>query len=172
MDNADERNIRPVLQLLGDQGLVAQGAQNEILVSLLKSELGFSIPITIATLPTIGVSSLPNLVVSTMPSLTANPTKHTLLTQVLLGGTDTTIYTAAAAYRDVLIYLNNVDSSARTAQVSLGALDDTHSLVKAFPLAVGDRRVIEVPALANSDVLRGLCDSANKVTAEVWGIAV
>jgi len=189
MDNSDDRNIRPVLQLLGDQGLMAQGAQNEILVSLLKSELGFTIPITIATLPTIGVSSLPNLVVATMPSLTvgslpnltvasmpsltANPTRPTLLAQVLLTAADATLYTAAANYRDVIVYLKNVDTSARTATIALGAnITNTTALVTTLPCEVGCRIPVCIPALTTGQVLCGLCDAANKVAVEVWGIPV
>lgn len=179
-----ENNIRGILQLLGDKGLLAQSANGELMIALKAAELGFSMPITVATLPTIGVSSMPNLVVSTMPSLTigsipsvtANPTKPTLLAHGLLGATATTMFTAAAAYRDVSVYLTNVDTAERTAQVQLNAttpstMDDTHSLVKAYPLAIGDRAPIFLPGIANTDVIYGLCDSANKVSYQIWGTA-
>ena len=190
-ENSSE-NIRPILQLLGDKGLLAQSANGELMIALKAAELGFSMPITISTLPTIGVSSMPNLVVATMPSLTvgsvpsltigsiptitANPTKPTLLAQGLLGATATTMFTAAAAYRDVSVYLTNVDTAERTAQVQLNAttpatMDDTHSLVKAYPLAIGDRAPIFLPGIANADVIYGLCDSANKVSYQIWGTA-
>jgi hypothetical protein len=187
-----ENNIRGILQLLGDKGLLAQSANGELMIALKAAELGFSMPITVATLPTIGVSSMPNLVVSTMPSLTvgsvpsltigsiptitANPTKPTLLAHGLLGATATTMFTAAAAYRDVSVYLTNVDTAERTAQVQLNAttpatMDDTHSLVKGHPLSVGDRSPIFLPGIANTDVIYGLCDSANKVSYQIWGTA-
>jgi hypothetical protein len=163
-----ENNIRGILQLLGDKGLLAQSANGELMIALKAAELGFSMPITVATLPTIGVSSI--------PTITANPTKPTLLAHGLLGATATTMFTAAAAYRDVSVYLTNVDTAERTAQVQLNAttpatMDDTHSLVKGHPLSVGDRSPIFLPGIANTDVIYGLCDSANKVSYQIWGTA-
>lgn len=118
-----------------------------------------------------GDQSKPAQSISSLPTITANPTRPTLLAQVLLGGTSTTIYTAAAGWRDLSLFLINVDTVARTAQCSLGALDNTHSLCKGFPLAVGDRGIIYIPGLASGDTIRGLCDSANGVAAELWGTA-
>lgn len=178
MDNTGENNIRQVSQLLGDKGVIAQGADNELLVSLKFAELGMVLPLSISVLPSIAVSSLPSLVVSTMPSLTvssmpsltANPTRPTILAQVLLTNSDATLYTAAANWRDVVIYVKNVDTVARTCQVALGATaTDTLSLVKNLPLEVGARIPIFVPALASAQVLRGLCDSTDKVSVEIWG---
>jgi hypothetical protein len=117
---------------------------------------------------TVTLDSLP----AVSGSITANPTRPTLLAQALLSGADATIYTAAANWRDVVIYVKNVDTEARTCQLALGATaTDTTSLVKSLPLEVGARVPICVPALASTQVLRGLCDSANKVSVEIWGTA-
>jgi hypothetical protein len=95
---------------------------------------------------------------------------HQLLAQVLLSGADATLYTAAAAWRDVIVYAKNADTQARTCQLALGATStDTTSLVKHLPLEVGGRTPVFVPSLAAGSVLRGLCDSANKVSVEIWG---
>lgn len=184
VENGSESNIRPILQLLGDKGLLAQSAGGELMVALKAAELGFSMPITISTLPTIGVSSMPNLVVSTMPSLTigsipsvtANPTKPTLLAHGLLAGSIGTLLTAAAAYRDVEIWVANVDTVIRTYTLqhnatTPGSADDTHTFAKASPLPSGYRCMERLPGLALNDVVYGLCDSANKVSYQIWGIA-
>jgi hypothetical protein len=135
---------------------------------------GFRSTVTfaISSLPNLAVTSMPNLTVSSLPSVTANPTTHTLLAQSLLGATDTTVYTAAANWRDVVVGVTNVDTAERTCQLSLGALDDTHSIVKYYPLSVGDHSKISLPNLASGTAIHGLCDSANKVVVQVWGVAV
>jgi len=167
-----DENIRPVLELMGNKGRLSQGAKLELLVSLVNAELGLTIPISVSTLPTIGISSIPNLTIASVPSLTANPTRPTLLAQVLLTGSDATLYTAAANWRDVSIYLKNVDSIPHTAQVGLGTtFSDTNALIKNAPLSVGARWPIHVPALANGDKIRGQCDLANKVSVEIWGVS-
>ena len=120
--------------------------------------------------PSVTIGVLPNVVISSIPAV--NPTRPTLLYQGLLSASDATVYTAAANWRDVVIYVKNVDTVERTCQVALGATaTDTTSLVKSFPLSVGDRAPIHVPALASAQVIRGLCDSANKVGIEIWGVA-
>jgi len=120
--------------------------------------------------PSMTIGVLPSVVISSIPSV--NPTRPTLLYQGLLSGSDATLYTAAANWRDVIIYVKNVDTVARTCQLALGATaTDTTSLVKALPLEVGARVPICIPALASAQVLRGLCDSANKVSVEIWGTA-
>lgn len=171
-NGTSESNVRGIMQLLGEKGLLAQSANGELLIALKAAELGFSMPIAVATLPTIGVSSMPSLVVSTMPSLTANPTRPTLLVQVLLTASDATLYTAAANWRDVVIYAKNVDTANRTCDLALNATySDTTALVKSMPIEVGGRVPIFLPALASAQVIRGLCDSANKVSVEIWGVS-
>lgn len=131
-----------------------------------------SVSFTVSTLPNLVISTLPNLVVATMPNLINNPTRPTLLYQGLLAGTDTTIYTAAANWRDIDIRLINVDSSARTATVYLGNPGaDNNTVVKAATVPVADRVPVFVPALVSGDKLNAFCDSANKVKVEVWGVS-
>lgn len=123
----------------------------------------------VSTLPHLIVSTLPNLVVSTMPKMTVDTTLPVLLAQSLLGATDTLVYTADADYQDVSIYVTNLDIAEVTCQISMGALDDAHSLVKDYPLPLGDRYPIFLPSLANGTVIRGLCSSASKVNIQIWG---
>lgn len=106
-------------------------------------------------------------------TVTANPTRHSLLTKDLLAGTDTAFLIAAANYRDVIIYLMNVDTAARTVTIALAAsITDTNVLCKTMPCEVGSRIPICLPALSTGQTLCGLCDSASKVAVEVWGIQV
>jgi len=167
-----DENIRPVLELMGNKGRLSQGAKLELLVSLVNAELGLTIPISVSTLPTIGISSIPNLTIASVPSLTANPTRPTLLYEGLLSGADATLYTAAANWRQIEIYLVNVDSVARTATLYRGnAGADANTIVKACPLEIAGRVPVYLPALASGDKINGLCDSANKVKIEIWGVA-
>jgi hypothetical protein len=115
------------------------------------------------------VSSLPNVTITSIPAV--NPTKATMLAQGLLGATDTTMHTTAAAYRELEIHLTNVDTTGRTAQISIGALDDTHSIVKAHPIPVGYRSELRVPGIATSTAIHGVTDSANKVAYQIYGVA-
>lgn len=103
---------------------------------------------------------------------TRGDTGSILLASVLLGATSTTIFTAAANYRDVTLIFVNVDTVSRTYQASHGTLDDTHSVAKGVPLAVGDKDYLFIPGMESGDVLRGLCDSANKVAVQVYGVNV
>lgn len=121
------------------------------------------------------VSSLPNIVVSTMPSLTANPTKPVSLAHGLLGATLGTLYTFAAAHRAVVIHICNVDTVERTVTIQInattpGAADDTHTRLKTHRLDVGDFVQVTIPGAVSTDIIYGLCDSANKVSYEIWGI--
>lgn len=116
------------------------------------------------------ISSLPSIVVSTLPAV--NPTMPTLLYQGLLSGSDATLYTAAANWRQIEIYLVNVDTVARTATLYLGnAGADANTIVKAVPLEIAGRVPVFVPSLASAAKINGLCDSANKVKIEIWGVS-
>lgn len=116
------------------------------------------------------ISSLPSVAIGTIPAV--NPTRPTILYEGLLSDADATLYTAAANWRSIEIYLVNVDSSARTATLYRGnAGADANTIVKALPLAVADRAPVFLPGLATGDKINGLCDSANKVKVEIWGVA-
>ena len=120
------------------------------------------------------VSTLPNVTIASIPAV--NPTKPTPLAHGLLGATGAVLFTSAAAYREVEIRFANVDTVARTYTYALnaatpGAVDDTHTQAKTSPLPVGYAAVERVPGLINGDVILGLCDSANKVSYTIWGVA-
>jgi hypothetical protein len=118
------------------------------------------------------ISSIPSVTIGAIPSLTANPTKATMLAQGLLTAGDVTLHTTAAAYRELEIHLTNVDgTTSRTAQISIGALDDTHSIVKAHPIPVGYRSELRVPGIATATAIHGLCSSANTVAYQIYGVA-
>jgi hypothetical protein len=108
--------------------------------------------------------------------VTSNPTKPTIIAHGLLSGSGAVLLTAAAAYREVEIRFANVDTVARTYTYALnattpGAVDDTHTQAKASPLPVGYAAVERIPGLILGDVILGLCDSANKVSYTIWGVA-
>ena len=104
--------------------------------------------------------------------VTTNPTRPTLLAQVLLTGSDATLYTAAANWRDVVIYIKNVDTVARTCNLALNSTyTDTTAIVKTLPLEVGCRVAVCLPALATGQLIRGLCSSASAASVEIWGTA-
>jgi hypothetical protein len=116
--------------------------------------------------------TLGSVTVGTLPALTANPTRPTLLAQVLLSASDATLYTAAANWRDVVIYVKNVDTVARTANLALNSTyTDTTAIVKNMPLEVGCRVAVCLPALASGQLIRGLCSSASAASVEIWGTA-
>ena len=189
MDN--EGNVRSVMELLGASGRLAQGADGELLVSFKATELGFAIStsissaaitsmpsLTVGTMPSLTVGSLPSLTVGSIPSLTVgslpavNPTMPTILYEGLLSGADATLYTAAANWRQIEIYLVNVDTVARTATLYRGnAGADANTIVKARAVPVNDRVPEFLPALATGEKINGLCDSANKVKIEIWGVS-
>jgi hypothetical protein len=125
---------------------------------------------------TVVVSTMPSLTVGAMPALTGalttNPTRPTLLYEGLLSGADATLYTAAANWRAIEIYLVNVDTAARTATLYHGNPGaDANCIGKTIAVEVGGRVPVFMPALANTEKINGLCDSANKVKIEIWGIA-
>jgi hypothetical protein len=131
---------------------------------------------TLSMAVTAVVSTLPNVTVSSMPNLVANPTKPTLLAHGLLSASDAAIYTAGAAYREVELWVANVDTSSRTYTVALnatvpGTIDDTHTLAKACPIPVGYSSCVRIPSIAAADVILSKCDSANKVSYQLWGVA-
>lgn len=126
----------------------------------------------IDSIPQLVLSSMPNVTLNSQPALTSNPSAPMLLAQCLVTNSDTTVFTSAENYRDCKMYVTSVDSSARTAQVSLGALDDTHSLVKALPVGVGSRTLVEIPYIEDGDVIHATCDSTNKVVVQLWGVPV
>lgn len=114
--------------------------------------------------------------ISSVPALagtfTVNPTRPTLLYEGLLSGSDATLYTAAANWRSVEIYLVNVDTSARTATLYSGSPgSDANTIVRACALEVAGRVPVFLPALASAGKINGFCDSANKVKIEIWGVA-
>lgn len=120
--------------------------------------------------PSMTIGVLPNVIVSSIPAV--NPTRPTLLAQVLLTGSDATLYTAAANWRDVVIYVKNVDTVARTANLALNSTyTDTTAIAKTIPLEVGCRVPVCLPALATGQVIRGLCSSASAASVEIWGTA-
>ena len=161
---AGDLNVRQLLQLLGDQGVLKQGADGELLVSFLNTELGFSIDVAVTSLASIDVSS--------MPTLTTKPVVHTKLATGLLTDSAVTLYTAAADWRDVEIYLANVGTGAYTAQLSLGTLGDATSLIKNYPMVQGYRMFQRLPYFTNAEIIQGLCSTSNKVSYQIWGIAV
>jgi len=118
------------------------------------------------------ISSLPSVVVSTMPTLTTKPVVHTKLATGLLTDSAVTLYTAAADWRDVEIYLANVGTGAYTAQLSLGTLGDATSLIKNYPMVQGYRMFQRLPYFTNAEIIQGLCSTSNKVSYQIWGIAV
>jgi len=183
-DRASPKNVRNVMEIAGKAGLMAQGANGELLVSLQFSELSFTLPTTVTTLPNVTVASMPNLTIASVPSLTigsvpsltANPTKPTILAQGLLSTSDAVLHTTAAAYRELEIRFTNVDTSARTYTFAVGAtapgvIDDTHTLGKTSPLPVGYAAREQMPGIATSTQILGKCDSASKVAYTIWGTA-
>lgn len=117
---------------------------------------------------TVTVAGMPSLT----GSFTANPTRHTILYEGLLSASDATLYTAAANWRDIQIYLVNVDTVERTATVYRGNPGgDANTLLKAKTIPVEGREPLFLPALASGDKINGLCSSANKVKIEIWGVS-
>jgi len=124
----------------------------------------------------VNVLTMPNLTVVGMPALTGalttNPSRHTILYEGLLSDSDATLYTAAANWRDIQIYLVNVDTVSRTATLyrgNPGAYANT--ILRAKTIEVEGREPVFLPALASGDKINGLCSSANKVKIEIWGVS-
>lgn len=100
------------------------------------------------------------------------------LMAVLLGAADTLIWTANKRYKDLIIYLVNVDTVQRTATLAhvesrvtgVTAITDTNTLLKAAPIPIGGNILIAVPGIDCYEAFYGKCDSANKVTAVVYGV--
>ena len=98
------------------------------------------------------------------------------LAQVLLGATDTEVFTAQGNYRDCQIVISNNDSSNRTFQLHLvqagGSSSDTNLIsTKGMTLtAAGPAFSMWDFGLRNGQAIRGLCSSANKVTVHLDGI--
>lgn len=103
------------------------------------------------------------------------PARRQRLAGVTLDSSTTTILAAQSDYTDVVIVLANVDTAARTFTLyhvpSGGAAADSNTLGKTVTLAVnGDPKVYEFIGLSKGEVLSGLCDSANKISATVYGV--
>ena len=109
-----------------------------------------------------------SLVLASAPLL--NAVSPILLDSDLIGATDDTLFTAGKDYRDVSIYLVNVTTASRTVQISVGALTDVNSRCKNRSIEVGGRDLIHLPSLANGAAIHGVCDQADGVVAEIYGV--
>lgn len=128
--------------------------------------------VVVSSMPSLTVGSLPSVTVGSVPALTANPSRHSILYEGLLSASDATLYTAAANWRDVQIYLVNVDTSSRTATLYRGNPgSDANTILRAKTIGVEGREPVFLPALASGDKINGLCSSANTVKVEVWGVS-
>lgn len=98
------------------------------------------------------------------------------LAQVTLGATDTEVFTAQGNYNDCQLVISNNDSSDRTFQLHLvpagGSSGDSNLIgTKGMTLrATGPAYSIWNFGLRNGQAIRGLCNSANKVTVYLDGI--
>jgi len=98
------------------------------------------------------------------------------LAQVLLGATDTEVYTAQGNFRKCQIVVGNVDSSDRTFELHLvqpgGSSSDTNVIgTKGMTLkAAGPAYSLWEFGLRNGQMIRGLCSSASKVVVHLDGI--
>ena len=120
--------------------------------------------------PEVALVTVPSLTIGSLPAV--NPTMPTILYEGLLSASDATLYTAAANWRAIEIYLVNVDTVVRTATLYRGnAGSDANTILKAKRIEVEGREPVFLPSLISGAKINGLCDSANKVKVEIWGVS-
>lgn len=127
-----------------------------------------------------GDQVIPTQPVDTNPfqrlKIETQPVGREILAQVLLGTGDTLVFTAPRNLDGVMVYLTNVDAAPNGQRkvevhhvVKGGASSDTNARRKNTTLEIGGEIAVSVDGMASGDMIRGLCDSANKVTCSVYG---
>lgn len=109
-------------------------------------------------------------------SISMTQPRRKCLGQVRLGTGETTIFTAAANYDDVLIWLNNNTGDQITVTLNLrllGAAAGVNTPIATTVAIPAGGQLILPPigaiGLSNTDIVSGLCSSANGCNALVFG---
>lgn len=90
---------------------------------------------------------------------------------VVLGNTETTIYTAAEDTLSILLRLTNTSAAAKTVTLyvrhSAAAAADSNTHLKTYSIASGDYLDIQIGNLAATGIISGLASATTSVTAAV-----
>jgi azurin len=97
----------------------------------------------------------------------------TLLASAALSASAEIIYTFTAQYRDISVYLTNVDSAEHTASLGINGSGDSNLLRHDVAISPTENfKAVFIPGLGPGYKLYALCDEAAKVTAHIFGVKV